>query len=232
MDTAKDARILVLEDALRRLHEIVGNRKLKIHIEYSKLSELIQQSGSLLYEVKYSYIPANQVASLEATQKIVENILAFKMLVDNALKSSGYKPSTTKESLNLAELQYAFRVVEGFQHKLRTYDDEPARAVDILVVEISQTQAVPDSKNLTECRCTDGHKIWKIVTNITGIKSGIKLACAVLPPVEMMDIVSEAMFLGGDPLSDDVELGLLENPAASLLDQARAQVLHIMKRMM
>ena len=123
MDTAKDARILVLEDALRRLHEIVGNRKLKIHIEYSKLSELIQQSGSLLYEVKYSYIPANQVASLEATQKIVENILAFKMLVDNALKSSGYKPSTTKESLNLAELQYAFRVVEGFQHKLRTYDD-------------------------------------------------------------------------------------------------------------
>ena len=70
------------------------------------------------------------------------------------------------------------------------------------------------------------------MTNITGIKSGIKLACAVLPPVEMMDIVSEAMFLGGDPLSDDVELGLLENPAASLLDQARAQVLHIMKRMM
>ncbi len=231
MDTAKDARILVLEDALRRLHEIVGNRKLKIHIEYSKLTELIQQAGSLLYEVKYSYIPANQVASLEATQKLVDSIIAFRKIVETAIKSSGYKPMTTKEILSFAELQYSFRIVEDFQRKLRVYDDEPARAVDILVVEVSQTQLIPESKNLTECRCTDGHRIWKIATNIAGIKSGVKLACAVLPPVEMMDVVSEAMFLGGTPLSDDLELGLFENPPSSILDQARAQVLHIMKRM-
>ena len=30
MDTAKDARILVMEDALRRLNDIIGNRKLKL----------------------------------------------------------------------------------------------------------------------------------------------------------------------------------------------------------
>ncbi len=231
MDTAKDSRILVLEDALRRLHEIVGNRKLKMHVEYSKLSELIQQAGSLLYEVKYSYISAEQVASLEATQNLVDNVKAFKTIVETATKSSGYKPSTTKESLNYAELQYSFRIVDDFQRKLREYSDEPARAVDILVVEVSQTQIVPESKKLTECRCTDGHRIWKIVTNIAGIKPGVKLACAVLPPVEMMNIVSEAMFLGGTPLPDTLDLGLFEDPPSSILDQARAQVLHIVKRM-
>ena len=232
MDTAKDARILVLEDALRRLHEIVGNRKLKIHIEYSKLSEYLQQAGSLLYEVKYSYTTAEQVASLEATQKIVDDIIAFRKLVENSLKASGYKPATPKEILIFSELQYSFRIIEDIQRKLRTYDDEPARAIDILVVEVSQTQPVSESKNLTECRCTDGHRIWRIVTNISGVKPGIKLPCAVLPPVEMMDIVSEAMFLGGNPLPEDLELGLYENPPASILDQARAQVLHILKRMM
>ncbi|TFG33955.1 hypothetical protein EU527_05725 [Candidatus Thorarchaeota archaeon] len=232
MDTAKDARILILEDALRRLHEIVGNRKLKVHVEYSKLSELIQQAGSLLYEVKYSYMPAQQVASLEATQKLVDNIQSYKEIVESAIKSSGYKPSTVKESLNLAEMHYSFRIVEDFQRKLHTYGDEPARAVELLVVEVSQTQTVSESKNLIECRCTDGSRIWKIVTNINGVKPSMKLACAVLPPVEMMNIVSEAMFLGGTPLPDDLGLGPFENPPASIIDQARAQVLLIVKRMM
>lgn len=231
VDTAKDARILVLEDALRRLHEIVGNRKLKIHIEYSKLAQLIQQAGSLLYEVKYSYIPANQVASLEATQKLVENILTYKKIVEATIKSSGYTPSTVKEDLNLAELHYSFRIVEDFQRKLRTYADEPAHAVDIIVVEVSQTHNVPESKNLIECRCTDTTRIWRIVTNIANIKSGMRLACAVLPPIEMMNIVSEAMFLGGNPLSNEVELGPFENPPTFILDQARAQVLQIIRRM-
>ena len=57
------------------------------------------------------------------------------------------------------------------------------------------------------------------------------MACAVLPPIEMMGIVSEAMFLGGEQLPDDVELGVFKNPPASALDQARAQVLQITKRM-
>ena len=90
---------------------------------------------------------------------------------------------------------------------------------------------MPDSKNLTECRCTDGSRIWKIITNLPDIKTGTKLVCAILPPVEMMDIVSEAMFLGGDPLPESSDLGPMENPPAAVLDQARAQVLQIMKRM-
>ncbi|MFW9844617.1 MAG: hypothetical protein ACFFEV_08570 [Candidatus Thorarchaeota archaeon] len=231
MDTAKDARIIVLEDALRRLNEIVNNRKLKFHIEYSKLVEILQQAGSLIYEVKYSYLPAEQVADLEATSKIVSSFAGFKQTFHDAIKSTGYSAATTKDALTLAEAYYSFRIIDDFQRKLRVYDDEPGRAVDLLAVEISQAQSVPNSKNLTECRCTDGSRIWKIVTNLPNVKAGIKLACAVLPPVEMMNIVSEAMFLGGTPLPESTKIGPMENPPTGALDQARAQVMQIMKRM-
>lgn len=231
MDTAKDSRLLVLEDALRRLHEMVGNRRLKLHVDYSKLGTIIQQIGSLIYEVKYSYLPAPQVAELEATKKIVEGVASFKSILQEAIKTSGYKTSTINEALCLADVFYAFRVVEGIVQKLQNFDDEPAYAVDMLVVEISQVQAVPNSRNLTECRCSDGSRIWKIVTNIQGVKPGIKLACAILPPVEMMGVVSEAMFLGSDALPEDMPVGLLKTPTQSVLDHARAQVLQITKRM-
>ncbi len=231
LDTAKDARILVMEDALRRLNEIVGNRKLKFHAEYSKLAEILQNTGSLIYEVKYSYLTAEQVADLESTRTIVEGIAAFRKMIEQSIKSTGYRPATPRESLVQAELSYSFRIVEGLQNRLRNYDDDPAHAVDVLAVEISQIQSIPDSKNLTECRCTDGNRIWRIVTNLPGLKSGAILACAVLPPVEMMNTVSEAMFLGSAPLPTSAELGILKNPSSSMLDQARAQALHIIKRM-
>lgn len=231
LDTAKDARVIVLEDAIRRLNELVNNRKMKFHIEYSKLVEILQQTGSLIYEVKYSYLPPEQLAVLEATDKIVTSLQEFKQIFNDAKQSSGYKATTSKDLHTLAEAAYSFRIVEDFQRKLTTYDDEPGRAVDIIAVEISQTTPVPDSKNLTECRCTDGSRIWKIVTNLSNVKAGTKLACAVLPPVEMMNIVSEAMFLGGEPLPEATELGLMADPPAAALDQSRAQVLLIMKRM-
>ncbi len=231
LDTANDARILVLEDSIRRLNEVVGGRKLKLHVDYSKLVESLQQAGSLIYEIKYSYIPAQQVAVHQATQGIVDAISSFKKMLEDAINSSGYKPSTVRETLNLTEVFYSFRIIAQFKSKLLEFDDDPGYAVDIIVVEISQTQAVPDSKNLTECRCTDGSRIWRIVTNIQGLKPGAKLACVILPPVEMMNIVSEAMFLGGDLLPEDTTLGPLKTPPPSALDQARAQVLQIMKRM-
>jgi predicted RNA-binding protein with EMAP domain len=232
LDTAKDARVILLEDAIRRLTETVGGRRLKLHVEYSKLIELLQQAGTLIYEVKYAYVPPKQLAELEATLNIVNALKSFREILESAIRSSGYKPSTVKESLTLSDVFYSFRIVENFVRKLTEYDDDPSNAIDILAVEISQTQSVPDSKNLTECRCTDGSRIWKIVTNIQDVKPGLKLACAILPPVEMMNIVSEAMFLGGEPLPDDTQLGIMKTPPRSAVDQARAQVLQVMKRMM
>ena len=232
LDTAKDARVILLEDAIRRLNEAVGSRKLKLHVDYSKLVELLQQAGSLIYEVKYAYVSADQLAEHEATQNIVSALASFRTILESAISSSGYKPTTVKESLSLSEVFYSFRIAENFVKKLAEFDDDPGNAVDIIAVEVSQIQPVPDSKNLTACRCTDGSRIWKIVTNIQGVKTGTKLACAILPPVEMMNNISEAMFLGSETLPDDTQLGIMKMPPPSALDQARAQVLQIMKRMM
>jgi predicted RNA-binding protein with EMAP domain len=103
--------------------------------------------------------------------------------------------------------------------------------VDILAVEVSQVQTPAGSKNLSECRCTDGSRVWRIATNIDGVKTDSKLCCAVLPPVEIMGIVSEAMFLGPESLPNETPLGLLGSPSETALGQARAQVLQIVKRM-
>ncbi len=230
MDTAKDARVLILEDALRRLNEIVSNRKLKMHISYGKLGDLLAIAGGLLYEVKYSYQDSQILADFEATQKLVSAIAEFEDLYRAAL-SSGHKPSTVKEKMVLAEVEYSLRIVRGFPARLREFDDEPGLAVDILSVEISQISSVEGSDKLSECRCTDGTRIWNIITNLPDVKTGVKLACAVLPPVEMMNHVSEAMFLGSTPLPDDLPLGTLTNPPEISLAQARAQVLQITKRM-
>jgi predicted RNA-binding protein with EMAP domain len=221
----------VLEDALRRLNEIVGNRKLRMHIEYSKLANALKTAGSLLYEVKYSYVDGKTLAELEATKNLASAIAEFADLFRAASKSQAYKPQSVKEKLAFTETQYSLSIVEGFEQRLLRAADDSAHAIDILAVEVSQIRDVIGSSNLTECRCTDGSRIWTIVTNISSVEPGMKLPCAILPPADMMGVVSEAMFLGGEPLSDDTKLGPLKNPSSQAIDQARAQVLQITKRM-
>jgi predicted RNA-binding protein with EMAP domain len=232
MDTAKDARVLVLEDALRRLNEVVSNRKLKIHIEYSKLDTLLKTAGSLLYEVKYSYLESSAVADTESMTKIIDQVGEFGEIYQAALGNANFHPSSAKEGMMLSEIDYALRIVDGIKRRLKEHDEDPGFAIDILAVELTDVTTVEGSQNLSECRCSDGTRIWKILTNIQGVKKGMKLPCAVLPPAEMMGKVSEAMFLGGNELPPETPLGLLSNPPESALDQARAQVREITKRMM
>ncbi len=231
MDTAKDARILVLEDALHRLNEIVSKRKLKLHLDYSALDALLSKAGSLLYEVKYSYIDSHALAQAMPTVKIVELTDRFQTLVGTAI-ASGYVPKTKNQELALAEYKYALRIINGFPDRLERYDEEPARAVDILAVKITKKQSVEESENLQACRCTDGSRIWMIVTNLKNVAPEMKLCCAVLPPVEIMGIMSEAMFLGMNELGEAVPLGMIEDAPSPVLDQARSQVKEIIKRMM
>jgi len=112
MDTAKDARVLVLEDALRRLNDVVSGRRLKVHVEYSKLVEALKIAGSLLYEVKYSYIDASALAVLEATKNLVAAIDGFADIYNTAIESVGFKPKPGKEQLALVEIDYALRIVK------------------------------------------------------------------------------------------------------------------------
>jgi predicted RNA-binding protein with EMAP domain len=231
MDTAKDARVLVLEDALKRLNEITTNRRVRVHLDYSKLTESLKTAGALLYEVKYSYVEPKALADLDATKKLVAAIGEVGQVYDSAIKSTSYKPKTVKEIEAVSELSYALRIVQGLQRRFRECGDDAAFATDILAVQVSEAHPLETSKNLTECRCSDGSRVWHIITNIKGLKPGTKLACAVLPPAEMMGAVSEAMFLGEEALPDSTKLGPMLAVSPSALDQARAHVMNILKRM-
>lgn len=231
MDTAKDARVLLFEDAIKRINDIVVNRKLKIHIEYGKLTETLKTVAGLVYEIKYSYVDPKALADLDSTTKAISGIKEFGDTVHAVVAHTGFKPKTVSEQATYAELEYALRTVTGFRRRLMQSGDDPAYAVDTVAVEISQVKPVEGSSKLSLCRCTDGTRIWNIVTNITGLKPGRRLACAVLPPVEMMGQVSEAMFLGTEPVPSSAPLGLLSSLPTSALDQARAHVLELTRRM-
>lgn len=232
MDTARDSRVLLMEDAVKRLGDIVTNRRLKIHMEYSALNEILSRVGPLIYEIKYSYVEPRILAESEPTGRLVALISDLDGQVRTAISRTGFRPKTTKEQLTLSEFDYAVRMVSGFQRRLRECPDDPAYAVDLLNVEISQVRPVEGSSKLSHCRCTDGSRIWNIVTNMPGLKTSLHLACAVLPPVEMMDVVSEAMFLGSTPVPPEAPLGLLKTAPAAALDQARAQVMELTRRLM
>ncbi len=230
VDTAKDARILVVEDALSRLTSIIRNRRLKMHLDYGRFNEVLRDLEKTFYEVKFSYMEAPQLADLPATKKIVQTVAALGDGFEKAIKSTDYKPKTSNEQLAIAEFRYSVRAITGFPRRLKLFPDDPGYAVDLLAVEISQTTLVKGSDKLTECRCTDGSRIWHIVTNIQGVKSSMKLPAAVLPPTEFMGVISEAMFLSGEPLPDDTPLGILECVPENILAHARGQVLSLTKR--
>ena len=114
LDTSKDARVLVLEDALKRLNDIVKQRKLKLHISYSDLTKILGLVENSFYEVKYSYIDSLTLAELDATKKIMDAGVKFQETYEEALKSTGYETGSTKEKLNHDEVTYALRIINGF----------------------------------------------------------------------------------------------------------------------
>lgn len=229
MDTAKDARILVLEDALRRLESIFSKRLLRFQVDYKHLLELLGKAKEAYYGIKYSYAEPTELKTSEPLETLVGAIEEFETIYNTAKTERDFKPKKTSEKRLLAETEYAFRIVFAFRNRLSQPSD-PAFAIDILCVEITQVSDLEESENLTACRCTDGSRIWEVLTNIDSVESGLKMVIGVLPPTELMDRISEAMFLHNEPLPEDTALGALEDPPEQALDQARAQVLNIIKK--
>jgi predicted RNA-binding protein with EMAP domain len=229
LDTATDARILVLEDALRRLQNIFSKRLLRFQVDYKRLLEFHDQAKEAYYGIKYSYHEPEEIKSSQSLEALVSAVRQFEDIYRTAVEERAFKPENTSQKRLIAETEYAFRTIFGFRNRLRCPSD-PAFAIDILCVEITKISRVEESDTLTACRCSDGSRIWEVLTNIVSMDSGLKMAIGVLPPTELMNRVSEAMFLHKSPLSEDTPLGRLENPPDEVLDQARAQVLNITKK--
>jgi predicted RNA-binding protein with EMAP domain len=229
LDTANDARILVVEDALKRLENIFSKRLLRFQVDYKRLLELHGKAKEAYYGIKFSYQEPEEIKSSKSLESLVESIEKFEDIYQTARNERAFKPENPSQKKLIAETEYVFRTVFGFGNRLN-YPSDPAFAIDILCVEITHASHIEESDSLTACRCSDGSRIWEILTNIDFLDTELKMPAGVLPPTELMNSVSEAMFLHRSPLSQDTPLGRLDDPPNEALDQARAQVLNIAKK--
>jgi len=62
LNTAKDFRILIAEDALNKLEDIVKYHGLNLPINWSKVYGIIRDTRSCLIKIKYSYLPLKNLS--------------------------------------------------------------------------------------------------------------------------------------------------------------------------
>ncbi|MFX1536006.1 MAG: hypothetical protein ACFFDI_17460 [Promethearchaeota archaeon] len=227
MDTGNDYRILVAEDALKRLQEIFRSRKFRFPFKYNEYQPLIDKCHKFLQTIRYCYLEIedilkmNELTELQATSQKIEEIIT------DQIKKVNYQAKEPKEKITLLELDYIFVILKGLARRLQDPSD-PAFALDTFAVQISNVSKHPKSKNLFICRTTDGKKIWQIVTNISTIKKDQVLPAVHLPPVLFDNVMSEAMFVSDESMSN--KPGDAIKPSGSLLNNINGQVFTLLKK--
>ncbi len=198
MDTANDLRILVAEDAIRRLENIIRNRRLNLPINWNRAYKLIHEAKSLILRIKYMFLPYRELASTSEITRLKElSIELAKLLLDKE-NLRRYKP----DRFIVAETRYALRIFYGLKNRILLGDDNnPLYAIDIEGVEIVNVVKHPRSDKLWLTKA-EGILPYDIVTNIQNIKKGEIRAAAILPPIELLGVLSEAMYCS-DPLPSE-----------------------------
>lgn len=196
MDTSKDFRILMAENALLRLESRIRVWNLNYPIHKNKALELIRKAKTHLNAVKYSYLP---LSYLLRNDDVIQLGLVGKELAKEILPPKGVEVPQ-KNRLHVAELKYALVQLVGLRARMALGEENlPEYAVDIIGVEVVSVLKHPSAKNLYVTRAGTPQYGFNIITNIRDIKKGEVRAVAVLPPQEFFGLVSEAMYCS-DPL--------------------------------
>ncbi len=199
MDTAKDFRILIAEDALERVENRIRKWNLPWQINKHRVLEIVRDIKKSLFKIKYSYLPAKILLDSDDLRKLV--------LKTQELATSIRPPPTIHLDRNqkyiLSEIRYALMILSGLPRRIRLGDDNhPEYAVDVVGVEVIRVEKLERSENLYYTRATTGKTALTIVTNLQTIKVGQVRAAAILPPKEFMGVISEAMY-SSEPLTRD-----------------------------
>lgn len=196
MDTARDYRILVAEDAVARLERRVKSWGLPWPINRRRALEEVSAVKRSLLRLKYSYLPVDMLLESGELEGIVEGA---RKLAEELLPGPGAeKPRSVGGRLALAEIRYALSILLGLPQRLRLGEENrPEYAVDVVGVEVTRVEGL--TENLKVTRVSVGRAAFTIVTNIRDIRVGEVRAAAILPPAEFHGVVSEAMY-ASDPL--------------------------------
>ncbi len=191
MDTSKDYRILLAEDAVRRIDNRVKSWSLNYPIHKGKVLSIVKSINSYVQAVKHSYLPLPYLLKYEPLLKIHElaRDLAKEVLPPKGVSVEG------KSKLLVAELRYSLLQLINLRARLSLGEENnPDYAVDIVAVEVASVMRHPEAGKLMITRAGTERFGLTIVTNILGIRKGEVRAAAILPPKEFFGVVSEAMY--------------------------------------
>ena len=195
LNTAKDFRILVAEDALNKLEDIVKYHKLNLPINWNKVYGIIRDTRSCLMKIKYSYLPLKNLSKTNEIKDLQNySIELVRHLLDKQLIQK-FNP----DPYNLAMVRYCLRIIYGLKYRLMLGEDnKPFYAVDIEGVEIVNVYRHPRAEKLYITKA-EGLFPYTIITNIETVRKGETRAAAILPPVIIRGELSEAMYCS-DPI--------------------------------
>lgn len=209
MDTSKDYRILVAEKAAEWMTKASETIRIPIPGKKDQLRNIARQAHSKILELKYSFLPSDQLARCEPAQnlsKLGAEILELVRIVP--------KPEKEGAKLLLARLKWCGRTLYGLPSRLAIGEEnKPEYAVDIAAGRIESSSKLRGSRNLYVTNVSTGAEMFTVITNLAEVKAGQIRAIAVLPPRLFLNEVSEAMFCS-DPLQD-VEPGV--RPPSNIL---------------
>lgn len=230
MDTGNDGRILMAIKSANTLKEIFKGKRFKIQFPYSENEKKIDEILRILMTIRYSYMEAKQLAENQELQKVANFAKEMKEQLEQTMKKAGIKPQNEKDKFVFAEAFYAMETLMDLPRKLRDAPgDDAGYAIDLFTVQITEVKKHPEAKKLKICRCTDNKRPWTIITNIETVKKGDIMLAAKLPPVLLMGLLSEAMFISSEPLPPNTEIGKIIVPEGKLLDIVRGHVLNEIK---
>jgi len=191
MDTANDYRILMAEEAVRRLERRLKQWGMPWPFNRAKAMEELEKARKSLLRVKYSYLPARDLLESEDLARVVESArsLARMILPEHPPKLEGAR------ALALAEMKWALSILLGLPQRIMLGEENhPEYAVDVVGVEVVRVEPLQGSENLYFTRASAGKAAFTIITNLRDIRVGEVRAAAILPPAEFSGVVSEAMY--------------------------------------
>jgi hypothetical protein len=205
--TDKNPRLIVAEIAVRILTEASKVRVAGFRATLTKeqINEKIHTINSSIQQLKYSYLPDSELFKSELLTVIVENAEKILNSYKTAYTTDTGKPR--KITVNEANVIWASKLLIGLPKRLQ----EPFRptiesGIDMQVVGIRNILPIENTK-LFISRVYNGKEDFTVVTNLTNLKSGMKLGVAFLPAAVFGGEVSEAMFLGDEEYPEDVKYG-------------------------
>ncbi len=229
MDTGNDYRILVVEDAIKRLLEIFRMKRFKFQFKhYHDGSQLLEHSmHTHLQTVKYCYLEPDAIISMPEFVEFHENTNTIENMVLDALKGASYKPDNPKDLFVIKEVEYVLSIFRDFPRRILLPPD-PGNALDTFSVQVTRIEKHPELDKLFVCRTTDQKQIWNIITNIQDVKKDANYPAVHLPPAMFGQIVSEAMFVSDQTIME--EPGTILKLSGSLLNSVNSQVFVLLKK--